>query len=91
MTAALPAGRWAIQVGAYPTLPGAQSAAERARATLPDLLRMANVELPPTAPLGNKVAFRARLTGLPARVAADACAKLTGHGMPCMTLPPERT
>jgi hypothetical protein len=91
MTAALPAGRWAIQVGAYPTLPGAQSAAERARAVLPDLLRRANVELPPTAPLGNQVAFRAQLTGLPAHVAADACAKLSGHGIPCMTLPPERT
>lgn len=91
MTAALPAGRWAIQVGAYPTLPGAQSAAERARQALPDLLRRANVELPPTAPLGNQVAFRAQLTGLPAHVAADACAKLSGHGIPCMTLPPERT
>ncbi len=91
LTAAMPAGRWAIQVGAYPTLPGAQSAAERARATLPDLLRMANVELPPTAPLGNQVAFRARLTGLPAHVATDACARLSGHGMPCMTLPPDRT
>jgi D-alanyl-D-alanine carboxypeptidase len=90
MTAASPAGRWAIQVGAYATLPGAQSAAERARATLPDLLRMANVELPPTAPLGSKVAFRAQLTGLPAHVAKDACAKLSGHGMPCMTLPPDR-
>ncbi|HVY16299.1 MAG TPA: transglycosylase SLT domain-containing protein, partial [Rhodopila sp.] len=30
VTAAAPPGRWAIQVGAYPTLPGAQSAAERA-------------------------------------------------------------
>jgi hypothetical protein len=91
VTAATPAGRWAIQVGAYATLPGAQSAAERARATLPDLLRMANVELPPTAPLGSQVAFRARLTGLPAHVARDACTKLSGHGMPCMTVPPERT
>ncbi len=91
MTAALPAGRWAIQVGAYPTLPGAQSAAERARQALPDLLRMANVQLPPTAPLGNQVAFRAQLTGLPAHVAADACAKLSGHGIPCMTVPPQRT
>jgi hypothetical protein len=91
VTAATPAGRWAIQVGAYATLPGAQSAAERARAALPDLLRMANVELPPTAPLGSQVAFRARLTGLPAQVARDACTKLSGHGMPCMTVPPERT
>ncbi|HVY17346.1 MAG TPA: hypothetical protein VHB27_19135, partial [Rhodopila sp.] len=77
--------------GAYPTLPGAQSAAERARATLPELLRVANVELPTTTPLGNQVAFMARLTGLPARVAADACTKLSGRGMPCMTLPPDRT
>ncbi|HET6608390.1 MAG TPA: transglycosylase SLT domain-containing protein [Rhodopila sp.] len=90
MTAASSVGRWAIQVGAYASLPSAQSAAERARATLPDLLRMANVELPPTAPLGNKVAFRAQLTGLPAHVAKDACAKLSGRGMPCMPLPPDR-
>jgi hypothetical protein len=90
MTAASPPGRWGIQVGAYATLPSAQSAAERARAALPELLRMANVQLPPTTPFGSQVAFRAQLTGLPAHVAKDACAKLSGHGMPCMTLPPDR-
>jgi hypothetical protein len=91
VTAATPAGHWAIQVGAYPTLPGAQSAAEHARQALPELLRLANVELPPTAPLGSQVAFMARLTGLTPHAAADACSKLAGRGMQCMTISPART
>jgi D-alanyl-D-alanine carboxypeptidase len=88
LTAAMPPGHWAIQVGAFPTLSAAESAANRARANLPDLLRMANVELPATAPLGTQVAFRARLTGLPAATASDACARLTRQGTACMVVPP---
>jgi hypothetical protein len=87
-TAANPPGRWAIQVGAFANLSTAQAAADRARAALPDLLATASVELPATAPLGTQVAFRARLSGLPATVAIDACARLGARGMACMTVPP---
>ena len=90
VTAATPVGHWSIQVGAYPTLPGAQSAAERARQAVPELLGLANVELPPTAPLGTQVAFMARLTGLTPHAAADACSKLNGRGVQCMTISPAR-
>ena len=91
VTAASALGHWAIQVGAFGTLPTAHAAAERARAALPNLLGTANIELPRTAPFGNQVAFQARLTGLPQNVAADACAKLSTQGVPCMTVPPNRT
>jgi hypothetical protein len=73
---------------AYATLSSAEAAAETARSQLPDLLRLANVDLPATTPLGTQVAFRAQLTGLPAKVATEACAKLTARGLPCRTVPP---
>jgi len=83
-------GRWAIQVGAFASLATAQAAAERARTTLPDLLRTAKTELPATTPFGSQVAFRARLSGLSPSAAADACARLSGQAMPCITVPPPR-
>ncbi|HQT76980.1 MAG TPA: transglycosylase SLT domain-containing protein [Rhodopila sp.] len=83
-----PAAQWAIQVGAYPTLSGAEAAADSARTLAPDLLRKAKTELPATAPLGNKVAFRARLAGLTPTAASSACSRLSGHGLPCITVPP---
>jgi hypothetical protein len=55
------------------------------------LLGLANVELPPTTPFGTQVAFMARLTGLTPHAAADACSKLSGRGMQCMTISPART
>ncbi|MDR3534633.1 MAG: SPOR domain-containing protein, partial [Rhodopila sp.] len=85
-----PAGRWAIQVGAFANLATAQAAAENARMTLPELLRTAKTELPATTPFGGKVAFRARLAGLSPSAAADACSRLSGHGLPCITVPPSR-
>jgi hypothetical protein len=87
-TAGPPAGRWAIQVGAFATLSTAQYAAERARSALPELLRTAKVELPATSPLGTQVAFRARLSGLSPAAAADACSRLTGRGTACITVSP---
>lgn len=81
-------GGWAIQVGAYANLSTAHAAAEKARSALPDLLRTAYVELPPTAPLGKQVAFRARLAGLSALSAIDACARLGSRGVACVTVPP---
>ena len=83
-------GRWAIQVGAFANLTAAQAAAENARAVVPDLLRTAKVELPPTSPFGSQVAFRARLSGLSPAGAADACVRLGGRGVACMTVPPPR-
>jgi hypothetical protein len=85
-----PPGRWAIQVGAFANLASAQAAAENARSVLPELLRTAKVELPATTPFGSQVAFRARLFGLSAPAAADACARLSGRGVACMTVPPTR-
>jgi hypothetical protein len=88
--AASPQGQWKIQVGAFATLSTAENAAQNARSAAPDLLRMTNIELPATAPLGNQVAFRARLSGLSAAEAADACSRLTGRGIACITVPPMR-
>jgi hypothetical protein len=81
-------GRWMIQVGAFATLSTAQGAAERAQAAAPDLLDRTKIELPATAPLGTQVAFRARLSGLSAQAAAEACGRLTGRGITCITVPP---
>jgi hypothetical protein len=54
------------------------------------LLRFAKIELPATAPLGTQVAFRARLSGLSASAAADACARLNNRGTACITVPPRQ-
>ena len=86
----LPQDRWAIQVGAFANLATAQGAAEHARSVLPDLLRTARIELPATTPFGSQVAFRARLFGLSPVAAADACARLSGRGVACLTVPPPK-
>jgi D-alanyl-D-alanine carboxypeptidase len=86
--AAPPPGHWAIQVGAFANLRTAESAAENARSVAPDLLRTAKIELPATTPFGAQVAFRARLSGLTPSMAADACSRLNGRGMACITVPP---
>jgi hypothetical protein len=83
-------GRWAIQVGAFASLATAQAAAENARSVLPELLRTAKVELPATTPLGSQVAFRARLFGLTPAAASEACSRLAGRGVACVTVPPAR-
>lgn len=83
-----PPGRWMIQVGAFGSLSTAEAAAERAQSAAPDLLERTKIELPATVPFGNQVAFRARLSGLTAQAATEACGRLTGRGMACMTVPP---
>ncbi len=85
-----PPGRWAVQVGAFANLGSAQTAAENARRAAPELLRTAKIELPTTTPFGTQVAFRARLSGLSPSAAADACARLSGRGTPCVIVPPDR-
>jgi hypothetical protein len=84
-----PPEHWAIQVGAFANLATAQAAAETARAAEPGILRMAKIELPATTPFGSQVAFRARLSGLSPSAASDACARLGGRGMACITVPPQ--
>jgi hypothetical protein len=85
-----PAGRWAIQVGAFASLGAAEAAAQNARSALPDILRMARIELPATTPFGSQVAFRARLFGLSPSGAAEACSRLSSRGVACLTVPPTR-
>ena len=85
-----PAGRWAVQVGAFANLGTAQAAAEHARSIAPDLLATAKIELPATTPFGNQTAFRARLFGLTQAAATDACARLSSRGTPCLTVPPQQ-
>ena len=58
-----------------------------ARSLLPEALGMAKIELLPTSPFGNHVAFQARLAGLSPATASSACQHLTGHGMACMKMP----
>ncbi len=84
-------GAWGIQVGAFASLATAQAAAESARTAVPDLLRTATTELPATTPFGGKIAFRARLVGLSPGAATSACSRLSGQGLPCMTVPPRDT
>ena len=79
-----------VQVGAFATLSAAETAAEHARFAAPNLLRTTKIELPATAPLGNQVAFRARLSGLTVQAATEACTVLRSRGMACMTVPPSR-
>jgi hypothetical protein len=86
-----PPGAWGIQVGAFASLSTAEAAAQSARAAAPELLRTTKIELPATTPFGSQVAFRARLVGLSQTAAADACSRLSGHGMACMTVPPSHT
>ena len=85
-----PPGRWAIQVGAFASLSTAEGAAENARSAAPDLLRTAKIELPATTSFGSQVAFRARLFGLSQSAAVAACGRLSGRGMACITVPPDR-
>ncbi len=83
-----PPGHWAIQVGAFANLATAEAAAEAARSALPEILRTAKIELPATAPFGRQVAFRARLFGLSPQAATNACARLGGRGIACLTVAP---
>lgn len=84
-----PPARWAIEVGAYPTLAAAETAADSALARLSPS-RRTKTELLPTAPLGSHVAFRARIMGLTESEAKEACVRV-GHTQPCMTVAPQET
>lgn len=82
-------GAWAVQVGAFSNAVTARLAAERARAVASALLRTAPVELRPTTSSGPAVLYRARLVGLSANAAADACAHLARSSLDCIVVRPE--
>ena len=82
-------GSWAVQVGAFTTSGTARLAAERARGVAHAVLQRANVEFRPTAPIGNAVLYRARLTGLSANEASGACATLIRSRLDCMVVRPD--
>lgn len=84
-------GEWSIQVGAFATPVTARAAAESVRAAVADLLAGSRVDLRPTTPFGGNVLYRARLAGLPAGTAADACARLRRAQVACMVVPPGPT
>jgi hypothetical protein len=81
-------GGWAIQVGAFANPGLARAVAEGARAQAPDQLRSAALTLPPTAPSGGSVVYRARLAHLSASAATSACARLNQRQLPCIVVPP---
>jgi D-alanyl-D-alanine carboxypeptidase (penicillin-binding protein 5/6) len=84
-------GDWAIQVGAFKTPALARAVAEGARAQAPDQLRSAALALPPTAPFGSTVLYRARLAHLSASAATSACAHLNRRQLPCVVVPPNHS
>jgi hypothetical protein len=81
-------GQWSIQVGAFASPATARAAAESVRAGVADLLAGSRVDLPPTTPFGGNVLYRARLAGLPADTAADACVRLRRAQVACIVVPP---
>ena len=84
-------GDWAIQVGAFKTPALARAVAEGARAQAPEQLRSAALALPPTAPFGSTVLYRARLAHLSASAATSACAHLNRRQLPCVVVPPNHS
>jgi hypothetical protein len=86
----IPAGDWAIQVGAFANPALARAVAEGARAQAPNELRAATLVLPPT-PYRGSVLYRARLARLSARAAADACTQLNRRQLPCIVVKPSRS
>ncbi len=85
-TAATRGGNWAIQVGAYPDPAHSEAAISTARARARDLLAGTYPAVTPVQ-RGN-ILYRARLVGLSAESASAACARLSGQGMDCFTVPP---
>jgi hypothetical protein len=81
-------GRWAIQVGAYASPEQARRAAESVRTLAPRELGATRAVLGTTAPFGGQVLYRARLLGLSAQTAAQACGTLQAKSQACITVPP---
>ena len=79
---------WGIQVGAFATPELARSTAEGARRAAPQLLGGAQTRVGTTTPFGGAVLYRARLVGMGAQEAAEACARVQRRGTPCLTVAP---
>jgi D-alanyl-D-alanine carboxypeptidase len=79
-------GPWAIQVGAYPDPAASRAALAAARSRAPGLLADATPTVTPVS--RDRMLYRARLVGLSAEVATDACATLSRGGLPCFAVPP---
>ena len=85
---AMATGRWAIQVGAFANPDQARRAAESVRTLAPRELGATRAVLGTTAPFGGQVLYRARLLGLSAQTAAEACGSLQAKSQACITVPP---
>jgi D-alanyl-D-alanine carboxypeptidase len=81
-------GGWAVQVGAYTDPDQARRVAESVRNLAPSQLGSARAVLGTTAPFGNRVLFRARLSGLSWENALSACGQLARAGQTCVAVPP---
>lgn len=81
-------GSWGIQVGAFATRDLARSTAESARRAAPSLLGAAQTRVAPTTPFGGVVLYRARLVGVGALDALEACARVQRQGTSCLTVAP---
>ncbi len=79
---------WGIQVGAFATPELARTTAEGARRAAPQLLGAAQTRVGTTTPFGGAVLYRARLVGIGAQEAAEACARVQRQGTPCLTVAP---
>ncbi|MBV9785082.1 MAG: lytic transglycosylase domain-containing protein [Acidisphaera sp.] len=80
--------RWGVQVGAYADPAQARAAAEGARSRAAGALDLGQVEVGPTTRADGMVLYRARLIGLSADAAAQACGRLSQSGVGCLMVPP---
>ena len=80
-------GSWAIQVGAFRNRKSAERQADKAAATLPDLLDDAEVSVVAGRQRGSTT-YRARLLGLDESGARDACRALKARKLSCVVVPP---
>lgn len=78
---------WGVQVGSYGSRKLGLSAIAKARKQAGKILGGANAQIV-EARSGKKTLFRARLLGLNEKQARSACARLSGGGQSCVTLPP---
>ena len=78
-------GRWAVQVGAYPSSSPAREAALKAKISAPGLLGDAEMAFPTVTRDGSRF-YRARLVGLTELEARSACRKLASHAIPCLAV-----
>ena len=85
---AMAAGRWSVQVGAFASADQARRAAERVRDLSPRELGSARVALGTTSPFGGQRLYQARLLGLSAQTATQACGNLQAHAQACLRVPP---